>query len=90
MCIRATKKAKNTVAIVPIRSITFRSISPVAKAAPATAPDHGTIKPTPRLGIIIAIEAGLNPTCWAAGINMLARNVVAAVPENKFVPNAIR
>ena len=62
---------KIAVATTPMRIIRSMPISPAANVVAAVAPAHGKIRPTARLAIRIAIDAGLNPIWTAAGMKML-------------------
>src|SRR5262245_38712371 len=75
--ITATMTMRMTVATTPIRIIFSRLTSPAANAVADVAPAHGKTTPTATLAIRMAIDAGLNPTCTAAGMNTLQKSAVA-------------
>lgn len=90
MWIPATRNENASVATAPTRIRFFMSTSPVAKAVPAAAPAQGNMIPRATLGINMAMEAGLKPIYWDAGIKTAANNAVEAVPERKLVLKATR
>src|SRR5262245_25267769 len=66
----ATTTLKMAVATMPIRTIRRMSTSPPANREAEVAPAYGNATPIATCAIRIAIDAGLNPTFAAAGMNM--------------------